>query len=520
MRFLSNLFVLFLVASISFNGQAQTRYLDEVFSNVTVDNDIIYGANATILFYAVAGEALKQPLAMDVYKPDGDTETNRPLVLFFHTGNFLPFYHPSTQAPFANGSCGGTKRDSSSVEICTRLAKMGYVVASCDYRLGWDPTNTSELARRETLINAAWRGVQDANTAIRYFRMFTATQSNAYGIDTNKIVLWGQGTGGYLTINTNSLDAYIKVPTASDNKFMKPHPTEPNTFIPMIIEQFNGNVEGTSWGVAPNNDTLCYVNHAGYSSDFALAVNMAGAVGDSSWVDPGQAPTISFQTTTDQYAPYAEGIVVVPGVNFNVVEAQGAYIISDMHDSFGNNDIFSSQPVFDLYGDNQAASFAASPAGLQEERSALYPFNVTVPTNTAPWEWTYVDPGLGCNINKGTALPYIDTIIGFYAPRACLALALEDCVNQLVSSNDMINKESLGLNVAPNPASTEAVVTVNEGQIIRHVRVIDVTGRIVAQSYDINNNRVTIKREDLPAGTYFVQLRFDNGHVTAPVQFR
>lgn len=45
---------------------------------------------------------------------------------------------------------------------------MGYVVASVDYRLGWDPVNTSKDIRVFSLINAAYRGVQDASTCIRF----------------------------------------------------------------------------------------------------------------------------------------------------------------------------------------------------------------------------------------------------------------------------------------------------------------------------------------------------------------
>ena len=33
---------------------------------------------------------VKEDLIMDVYQPEGDTETNRPLVLLFHSGSFLP----------------------------------------------------------------------------------------------------------------------------------------------------------------------------------------------------------------------------------------------------------------------------------------------------------------------------------------------------------------------------------------------------------------------------------------------
>ena len=98
---------------------------------------------------------------MDVYQPSGDTETSRPLVLVFHTGNFLP--------NVLNGQISGTKKDSSVVEICTQLARRGYVAASVDYRVGWNPLASTQPERALGLIQAAYRGLQDGRNAIRYF---------------------------------------------------------------------------------------------------------------------------------------------------------------------------------------------------------------------------------------------------------------------------------------------------------------------------------------------------------------
>ena len=111
-----------------------------------------------------------QPLVADVYTPVGDSNDARPLMLVFHTGNFLPFP--------ANNGTGGTIKDSTVVEVCTRLAKRGYVAAAVDYRLGWNPIDPSQDIRKFFLINAAYRGVQDCRTAVRYFRKDVADGGN------------------------------------------------------------------------------------------------------------------------------------------------------------------------------------------------------------------------------------------------------------------------------------------------------------------------------------------------------
>jgi hypothetical protein len=119
---------------------------------------------------------------------------------------------------------------------------MGYVAASADYRLGWNPIDPSELTRRWFLINAAYRGVQDARTAIRYFKRTAAENGNPFGIDPGKIAIWGDGTGGYITLNSTALDSYQKTLIP---KFLLPGP------IPMIIEGVNGDVEGKKLGFVP-----------------------------------------------------------------------------------------------------------------------------------------------------------------------------------------------------------------------------------------------------------------------------
>ena len=138
------------------------RYIDEVFADVTVTPNVQYGTNITVIPALQGQPPAAQPLMLDLYEPAGDTQTDRPLILYFHTGNFLPQY--------VNGSALGNKDDSATVAICTEFAKKGYVVASCDYRLGWNPTAATQSERTLQLIQAAYRGVQDSRTAVRFFR--------------------------------------------------------------------------------------------------------------------------------------------------------------------------------------------------------------------------------------------------------------------------------------------------------------------------------------------------------------
>ncbi|MBK9491252.1 MAG: hypothetical protein IPO07_22535 [Haliscomenobacter sp.] len=115
---------------------------------------------------------------MDVYTPAGDSDTKRAVVMYFHTGIFLP--------PLLNGGITGARSDSSVVEFARRLTRLGYVVVVPTYRLGWNPVAPNQNVRTGTLLNAAYRGIQDARSCIRFLRKSIAENSNPYGIDADK----------------------------------------------------------------------------------------------------------------------------------------------------------------------------------------------------------------------------------------------------------------------------------------------------------------------------------------------
>lgn len=398
------------------------RYLEEIFDDVTVTSDVQYGMNATVLAYPFLGEAIPQQLMMDVYEPTGDTETNRPVVLYFHTGDFLPY--PDNQGT------GGFKTDSTAVEICSRLARMGYVAISCDYRLGWNPLAETQPERTYTLINAAYRGVQDCRTAIRFLRKSVAEEANPWGVDESRICVWGQGTGGYIAFAAATLDDWLEdIALLPKFNWQPPGQQAP---IPMVIEAVNGNADGTTVGINPlDGDTLCYINHPGYSSTFNVMVNMGGAMGDLSWLEDTSMPMISFHVPTDPFAPYAEGTVIVPTTDEEVVDVSGSYSVQEAANAFTNNAIFELAENWGpgLPYTNQANANNNGFYGLYPIiRSGINLYD------SAPWEWwdsnLIQEPnnsnGLLTNpdMSATKARMFIDSIQWYAAPRVMCALNL------------------------------------------------------------------------------------------------
>ncbi|MEO0875283.1 MAG: hypothetical protein AAFY48_11815, partial [Bacteroidota bacterium] len=61
MKKISTILCCLFVALLAFNLQAQeNRFLTEVFDEVTVTSDVVYGVNATVLALPVVGEAIPE----------------------------------------------------------------------------------------------------------------------------------------------------------------------------------------------------------------------------------------------------------------------------------------------------------------------------------------------------------------------------------------------------------------------------------------------------------------------------
>jgi len=530
---MKRIFTLLLFAMLTTVGLQAQRYLSEVFTSVNVQHDIPYGSNFTVLTVGVTGHTARQPLVMDVYTPNGDTETNRPVILYFRTGDFLP--NPQ------NGGTTGTRYDSIAVELCTRLAKMGYVVANVDYRLGWNPISPDINVRISTLINAAYRGVQDSRACVRYFRK-SVENGNPFGICPNKITVFGEGTGGYISLATSTLDQYLDIVVP---KFIGPDINGDGTPDPFVIEPLNGDLNGeTITGINPlNGDTLAVPNTPGYPSDVQLCVNMGGALGDISWLDAGDPPTISYHVPDDPNAPYTSGILIVPTTGDQIVEVQGSYEVAKKANQLGINDVFVNAGIND--------GFTTAANAHNDGYEGLFPFlrpTWTNPLNPAgpplhegsPWQWwdaTYWSaiphpscpaglPVTVCNFHvvnwisqqdmsatKGRI--YADSIIGYFAPRAFAALDLgASCVS---GTNEPSVENAISLTVFPNPSNNEVNFISESAEKILGFQLYDLSGRVLFEVDEMNTSMFTLKREQLSNGMYIAKLRFKEGLLTRKI---
>lgn len=536
--FKNNLLFTFLFVVFFAQYSTAQKYLTETFSEVTVASDVTYGVNATVLYFSQVGEAVPEELKMDIYEPVGDDAVERPLALVFHTGNFLP--------PVTNGQIAGTKTDSSVVEICTRLAKMGYTAASVTYRTGWNPLAGTQPERALGLIQAAYRGIQDGRTAVRFFKDDYSNGGNQYSIDPTRIVAIGAGTGGYLVLGMATLDEYIEITqtTNGPGKFLLDADMDGTPETPMVVPTYHGDIEGKAETVVPDaafglpaGDTTCYPNFVNESSEIQLVMNIGGALGDVSWIDENSVPVISVQSANDIFAPYEDAVLIVPTTGDPIVQVQGSKVVAETMDGLGLNQAFIDANIDDAFTDNAIANSATAGHSFYE---ALYPYinepnsngldegvvinwwdpNAPAPGagQGAPWNQlphpsggTFHDQGLvlneGMSAEKSRA--NIDQIMGFYAPRAYAQLDLDKLVN-----NVNLEANEVSLLVAPNPVGNEVVLTSADETPMKSVQVFDINGRLVRDYQGVNNNYFFMTRGDLPSGTYVMMIGFEEGEVS------
>lgn len=508
MKRISTLLITACLMLFSTFSWAQQRYLDEVFSSVTVDTSVSYGHNIDMLYKILGyGPGIDAPLKMDVYTPTGDTATSRPVIIYVHTGSFLPIQIGGTAI---NQQATGSRKDSTCAEMCRQFARRGYVAVSIDYRLGWQAAASgpgNQDIRTGTLLRAVYRGLQDTRTCVRYFKNAVITNTNTYRVDTSRIVVGGQGSGGYIAFAA----ACLKDQAGTEiSKFLDQSGPTPVSYV-------NPDSLGDIWGFGgiadtsnPNGGNI--PNYTGISSNVAMVFNMGGALGDSSWMHAGDAPVVAFHVPGDPFAPYMDGAVIVPTTGDFVVDVRGSYTAMQQANALGNNDSYNSRVYNDAYT-TRANSVNNGVLGL---------FPLYRPSNeSAPWEWwdqnavpaTSNANGLASNPNmsKTMALRYIDSMQNYLAPRMVVALGLPGEEGFPVGINDQIITKA-DMSIYPNPANSAINVAVRSPYYeLQSISLYDVTGRLVRTETVSGTNNYTIERKNIDAGVYFLNVAFSNG---------
>ena len=247
--------------------QFEDQFQNEKYK-VAVTKDVVYGnakgfwsynpdRNVTFAeaYSEKLGDLLKYNLSprdidlkMDIYLPQDDTSKQRPLIMFIHGGAFF----------------NGDKASEAYTKWSTHFAKMGFVVASINYRMGFLPS-------ADQIDCAGYRAAQDANAAMRYLIHNAAK----YRINTNWIFAGGTSAGAITALNL----AFMR------NK-NRPQSTKGSLFKSDL-----GDIES----VSPQ-----------YKEKFTIkaVANMWGAVHDINMISNAKTSIISFHGDADNIVPY------------------------------------------------------------------------------------------------------------------------------------------------------------------------------------------------------------------------
>lgn len=267
-----SLFVFFI--ALTFLSKAQcdgTRFREFTFANIEVEENITYGNN-------IKYDGSSLDLLMDVYQPSGDAMEDRPLVILAHGGFFLY----------------GSKDGPDVIILAADLARMGYVTACVNYRLGLAANGNLEASMTESVM----RGVQDVKAAVRWFRA-NADGANDYHIDPNQIYVAGVSAGGYIALHLAYLDEETEIPS----------------YVNFENPGLAGGLEGES-------------GSPGYSSDVRGIINLCGAIGDTAWIHPGDEPALLFHGDEDATVPFGSDMQYLLG-SIPVIEVDGSNSINE-----------------------------------------------------------------------------------------------------------------------------------------------------------------------------------------------
>ena len=153
------------------------------------ESDILYGVQPR---YNGAPDSLR----LNLYKPVGDGQTERPLLIVIHGGGFV-----------------GGHRDEMN-DLCQSIAGMGWAAATISYRLGYYGTGILDppyAYDADEFRRATYRAMQDTKGAIRFLKERHEQDSTS----TTNVLLIGFSAGGFAALHAAYLDTPTEKPAAA-----------------------------------------------------------------------------------------------------------------------------------------------------------------------------------------------------------------------------------------------------------------------------------------------------------------
>jgi dienelactone hydrolase len=317
------------------------------------------------------------------------------------------------------------------IQFCNDFADMGYVVASIDYRVGMtnfpfpgpDSTDATE---------AVIRSVHDAKAAVRFFKKDYATMGNTYGIDTSNIFFMGVSAGGFMALQCAYLDDISEWPSWADS-------TGQNGL--------SGGVEGNS-------------GNPGYSSRVRGVINVAGAIGDTAYIDAGDVPCMLFHGDADQTVPYGSALIYLVGV-YPLLQVDGSFSIAARLTSLGIEN------CFETYEGQDHVPHVNNPLYYDTTLTITRNFLVHYVCGD-PLDCSYSNP-IGVN-----ELPVLPSVLDVYPNPANENINVN--TGRLAGTDYRVDLYNMiGERVSTQPADSDGVTTINTETLAPGVYIMNVS---------------------------------------------
>jgi len=227
------------------------RYREKVFDQFKRTSGIYFGT-------AIMQGGAPRDLYYDVYEPEGDTASLRPLVILWHGGAFI------------DGLLNKNSPDI--VAFAHELSKRGYVVISSSYR---GVKGIQSIFSEKVMVQGVVRAVLDGNTAVCH--IFNEIENgNRFRINKDEVFAGGVSAGAVLGLHGLFLDNLDQMPPL---------------YAGWARELDNGAAD------AALANKFCGGSIKGF-------INISGAVLDTAWIAPSDVSYLHIHGTDDPIVPY------------------------------------------------------------------------------------------------------------------------------------------------------------------------------------------------------------------------
>ena len=260
---------------------------------VKAELDVYYGSAETY-------DGQMDSLFMNIYKPVGDVNSERPLAIWCFGGGFF----------------AGEKE--SFDDICREMASRGYVAATIDYRLGYSnaPLLPYPFAFDDKeLLRAGFRAMQDAKGAIRFMKNRAVSDS----VDIEKVFVGGASAGAITALAAT----FLNQESESDSTVMGN--IAPANGVPPLPRPDLGSIEGT-------------LNLGQHDATVAGVLNIFGAVFDTAQISDQKDKIIySYHQTMDPIVPcgHDKAYWGLPFIPDNMPYGYGSCVITEHLQAIG-----------------------------------------------------------------------------------------------------------------------------------------------------------------------------------------